>query len=175
MKAQEAHIDAFALNIAKDDPVNDKALPMFFDVADEQGFQLFFSFDYAGNGPWDMGDVIELINKYAGRDSYYHYSGQPFVSTFEGPENSDDWLAIKQATGCFFVPDWSSLGAKPAVELGTADGLFNWAAWPWGPQEMNTYVDASYIEYLNGLPYMMPASPWFYTNLPGYKKNWLWR
>ncbi|KAL6229448.1 glycosyl hydrolase family 71-domain-containing protein [Aspergillus navahoensis] len=175
VKAQDAHIDAFALNIAKDDPVNDIALPMFFDVADEQGFQLFFSFDYAGNGPWDMDVVIKLINNYAGRDSYYHYSGQPFVSTFEGPANSDDWLAIKQATGCFFVPDWSSLGAKPAVELGTADGLFNWAAWPWGPQEMNTYVDASYIEYLDGLPYMMPASPWFYTNLPGYKKNWLWR
>ncbi|KAK3493348.1 glycosyl hydrolase family 71-domain-containing protein [Neurospora crassa] len=25
------------------------------------------------------------------------------------------------------------------------------------------------------MQYMMPASPWFYTNLPGYKKNWLWR
>jgi hypothetical protein len=22
---------------------------------------------------------------------------------------------------------------------------------------------------------MMPASPWFYTNLPGFNKNWLWR
>ncbi|KAL1963031.1 hypothetical protein VTN77DRAFT_8779 [Rasamsonia byssochlamydoides] len=22
---------------------------------------------------------------------------------------------------------------------------------------------------------MMPASPWFFTNLPGYNKNWLWR
>jgi hypothetical protein len=22
---------------------------------------------------------------------------------------------------------------------------------------------------------MMPVSPWFYTNLPGYDKNWLWR
>jgi hypothetical protein len=27
-----------------------------------------------------------------------------------------------------------------------------------------------------GLPYMMPVSPWFYTNLPGFGgKNWLWR
>jgi hypothetical protein len=31
------------------------------------------------------------------------------------------------------------------------------------------------MQYLNGKPYMMPASPWFYTNLPGYDKNWLWR
>lgn len=22
---------------------------------------------------------------------------------------------------------------------------------------------------------MMPVSPWFYTNLPEYSKNWLWR
>jgi hypothetical protein len=40
---------------------------------------------------------------------------------------------------------------------------------------MNTYVDASYQQYLNGKPYMMPISPWFFTNLPGYHKNWLWR
>lgn len=27
-----------------------------------------------------------------------------------------------------------------------------------------------------GLPYMMPVSPWFYTNLPGFGgKNWVWR
>lgn len=45
--------------------------------------------------------------------------------------------------------------------------------------------DASYYQFMGknlsapdpgvGLPYMMPASPWFYTNLPGYDKNWLWR
>ncbi|CAG8900572.1 unnamed protein product [Penicillium egyptiacum] len=41
---------------------------------------------------------------------------------------------------------------------------------------MNTYVDASYIQYLGeaGKPYMMPVSPWFYTNMPGYNKNWAW-
>ncbi|KAJ5498736.1 Glycoside hydrolase family 71 [Penicillium expansum] len=43
---------------------------------------------------------------------------------------------------------------------------------------MDTYVDASYLDYLerdDGKPYMMPVSPWFYSNLPGYNKNWLWR
>jgi hypothetical protein len=59
---------------------------------------------------------------------------------------------------------------------GVADGLFSWAAWPWGGQDMDTYVDASYQDYLGGKPYMMPVSPWFYTNLPGFNnKNWLWR
>jgi hypothetical protein len=22
--------------------------------------------------------------------------------------------------------------------------------------------------------YMMPVSPWFYTNMPGFTKNWMW-
>lgn len=89
-----------------------------------------------------------------------------------------DWVEIKAAVDCFFMPDWSSLGAKDALALKTADGLFNWAAWPWGNTDMDTYVDASYLDYLerdDGKPYMMPVSPWFYTNLPGYNKNWLWR
>ncbi|KAI9042403.1 glycoside hydrolase family 71 protein [Aspergillus affinis] len=173
--AQDAHIDAFALNMAYNDPNNIDALPAAFSAADSVGFKLFFSFDYAGNGNWPKSDVINLITQYSAHSSYYFYKGQAFVSTFEGPGRADDWPSIKAATGCFFVPSWSSLGAKPAVETGVVDGLFSWAGWPWGPQDMNTYIDASYIQYLTGLPYMMPVSPWFYTNLPGYKKNWLWR
>ncbi|KAG7150578.1 Mutanase like protein [Verticillium longisporum] len=117
--AQEAHIDAFALNMA----YNQGEAPQLkdaFSAASATSFQLFFSFDYA---------------------------------------------------------DWSSLGAKAAMEAadGVADGLFSWAAWPWGDRDMDTYVDASYAQYLNGKPYMMPVSPWFYTNLPGFDKTWLWR
>lgn len=58
------------------------------------------------------------------------------------------------------------------------DGLFSWAAWPSSPQDMNMQVDVSYLKHLNkleGQVYMMPVSPWFYMNLPGYGKNWLWR
>ena len=40
---------------------------------------------------------------------------------------------------------------------------------------MNTSSDAYYMSSLRGKPYMMPVSPWFYTNLPGWGKNWLWR
>lgn len=43
---------------------------------------------------------------------------------------------------------------------------------------MDTYTDASYNLALGQSsprkPYMMPVSPWFFTNLPGYNKNWLW-
>lgn len=43
---------------------------------------------------------------------------------------------------------------------------------------MDTYVDASYQIFLNWstppLLYMMPVSFMFYTNMPGYDKNWRW-
>lgn len=46
----------------------------------------------------------------------------------EGPGNGTDWIGIKAATGCFFIPDWSSVGAQAAMGVagGVADGLFSW-------------------------------------------------
>ncbi|KAK3937884.1 Mutanase Pc12g07500-like protein 1 [Diplogelasinospora grovesii] len=177
--AVEAHIDAFALNMAYGWPWNYQAIGLAFTAAQSTGLKLFFSFDYAGNGSWPLADVRDLINQFGGNANYYHYQGKPFVSTFEGPGNAEDWVTIKAATGCFFVPDWSSLGAGPASTAagGVADGLFSWAAWAYGPNNMTTYIDASYLQALNNgaKPYMMPVSPWFYTNLPGYNKNWAWR
>jgi hypothetical protein len=53
--AQQASIDGFALNMAYGDPVNDHSLPLAFTAASQvPGFKLFFSFDYAGNGPWKL-------------------------------------------------------------------------------------------------------------------------
>lgn len=49
--AKKAYIDAFALNMAYDDPSNGPRLAAAFDAAASTGLQLFFSFDYAGNGP----------------------------------------------------------------------------------------------------------------------------
>ncbi|KAK9239186.1 glycosyl hydrolase family 71-domain-containing protein [Lipomyces kononenkoae] len=76
-----------------------------FSAADGIGFKLFLSFDYAGNGPWPLSDVVALLLK-------------SLVSTFESPGNASDWPTIKSQTGgFFFIPDWSSLGAKAAREL----------------------------------------------------------
>ncbi|PQE23944.1 mutanase protein [Rutstroemia sp. NJR-2017a WRK4] len=172
--AMDYHIDAFALNMAHNWADNAKQVSLAFAAADSVGFKLFYSFDYAGGGPWPKADVIQFIQNHASGGSYYHYNGQPFVSTFEGPDSSGDWVDIKAQTGCFLVPDWSSIGAGPALAKGVADGLFSWAAWRWGDWRMNTYTDAAYNTSLAGLPYMMPVSPWFYTNLPGFQKNWLW-
>ncbi|GKZ33830.1 hypothetical protein AbraIFM66950_003914 [Aspergillus brasiliensis] len=177
-EAISAHIDAFALNIANGESTTKSSVGNAFLAAQNTGFQLFFSFDYAGNGAWDKADVISLLNAYGGTSqTYWHHNGQPLCSTFEGPGNAADWAEIKKETNCFFVPDWSSLGAKVAMEQadGVADGRYSWAAWPYGPADMDTYGDASYQQFLGGKPYMMPVSPWFFTNMPGYNKNWLWR
>ncbi|KAK0737079.1 glycosyl hydrolase family 71-domain-containing protein [Apiosordaria backusii] len=123
---------------------------------------------------------------YSGYGSYYiDDQGRPVVSTFEGPAQAGDWEGIIKKTNAAFIPDWSSLGAKAALDAAPCvpHGLFSWAPWPWGNTNGNTYVDASYIEFIeaaekscsSNLQYMMPASLWFYTNLPGYNKNWLWR
>ncbi|KAG4428839.1 hypothetical protein IFR05_015680, partial [Cadophora sp. M221] len=179
--AQDAHIDAFVLNIAVGEKGLTQSLINAFAAANNKGFKLFFSFDYAGGGPWDAKDVLSLLNQYRANAAYYKFNGQPLVSTFEGPDNAPDWVALKQATGAVFIPSYSSLGAKAAVATGVVDGLFSWAGWPWGNTDMDTYVDASYRDYLGGaeadggMLYMMPVSPWFFTNLPQWDKNWLWR
>lgn len=149
--AQDAHIDAFALNIVTTDLDLDSTLSRAFQAAGDLGFHLFFSFDYAGGGGWASAIVINKINKYAADASYYLDGSKPLVSTFEGPAYASDWPEIKAKTDCVILPDWSSLGAKAALETGgcTLDGLFNWDPWPWGNTDMNTYVDASYSQYLN--------------------------
>ncbi|KAM7213118.1 Glycosyl hydrolase family 71 domain containing protein [Rhypophila decipiens] len=179
--AREAKIDAFALNIHNGWPYLEEQLDLAFSAVDHfSDFKLFISFDYAGNGPWEKANVTRLINKYKSKKGHYRYNGKPFASTFEGPDRADDWVDIKADTGCFFIPDWSSRGAFGAINLANqvVDGLFSWAGWPWGDQNMDTYTDASYNLALGQSsprkPYMMPVSPWFFTNLPGYNKNWMW-
>ncbi|KAJ0295652.1 hypothetical protein Brms1b_013763 [Colletotrichum noveboracense] len=164
--------------MAHGDAVNEPSLERAFSVAKAEGFKLLFSFDYVGRGPWPKNIVIGYLKKFGSTAEYFkHGDGKPLVSTFEGPGHAKDWIDIKKQVGCFLIPDWSSKGAEPAMALGdgVADGLFNWAAWPWGPQDIDTYIDALYIGCLVKKPYMMPVSPWFYANVPGYNKNWLWR
>jgi hypothetical protein len=180
--AQDAHIDGFVLNIAAPDPSNDNSIALAFDACVQSGkFSLFFSFDYnPGHAPWTADKVEALLKKYGPNPCYFKHDGKrPFVSTFEGPGYAGDWPAIKAATDAFFVPDWTSISPKEAVALegGVVDGLFSFDAWPNGDQNITTDGDKVFLEALGeGKVYMMPISPWFYTNLPGYGgKNWLWK
>lgn len=181
--AAAAGIDGFALNMASKDESIPQSITKAFEAAAPTAdkFKLFFSFDYEAQGPWPKQAVIDLVNKYKANPAYHQHVGkdnkqQPLVSTFEGAGSSGDWTDIKARTGAFFVPDWSSVGAPAAVAKNIVDGLFSWEAWPNGEKEMTTAPDEAYRAALGrDRVYMMPVSPWFYTNLPGWNKNWVWR
>ncbi|KAE8351746.1 glycosyl hydrolase family 71-domain-containing protein [Aspergillus coremiiformis] len=177
VEAQKAHIDGFALNIGPQDQHTDRALQAAYDAAEKIGnFSLFISFDYLSGGAWPADRVITIINAYKNRTSQFHYKGKPLVSTFEGVGNTGDWPKIKATTGCFFVPCWTSMGpAGIRNVLNDIDGAFSWDAWPVGAEDMKVTTDLEWMQALSGKPYMMPVSPWFYTNLPQWEKNWLWR
>ncbi|KAK4153536.1 glycoside hydrolase [Chaetomidium leptoderma] len=186
--AQASKIDAFVLNIAAKDPSNDKSLDLAFEAANALNFSLFFSFDYLAQGPWPQANVTALLQKFTPNPAYFKHQdnnnnnagrSRPLVSTFEGPDSAADWPSIKAATDAFFVPDWSSKTASDAAALagGVVDGLFSFNAWPDGAANMTTDGDRAFQAALapQKKAYMMPVSPWFFTNLPGFDKNWLWR
>ncbi|KKZ68907.1 hypothetical protein EMCG_00078 [[Emmonsia] crescens] len=175
--AKAAHIDGFALNIAPQDSYTDNVLRTAYDAATAVGdFTLFLSFDYLSGGPWPIDRVIQTINSYKDSPAQFRYQNKPLVSTFEGVNNIYDWESIKAASGCFFVPSWSSLGPHGHENvMNIIDGAFSWDAWPEGAQSKSTNADEAYLALLGDKPYMMPISPWFYTDLPQWGKNWLWR
>ncbi|KAM0285981.1 hypothetical protein ACHAQH_001170 [Verticillium albo-atrum] len=114
--ARNAKLDGFALNMGRAESTNGDS------------FKLFFSLDYAGNGPWLEKDATDIINKFKNNGAYFKHNGKPLVSTFEGPASAAEWDRIKPATGAFFIPSYSSLGAKEAAKINAVDGLFSWAA-----------------------------------------------
>lgn len=176
-KAKAAHIDGFALNIApQDSHTNDVLERAYTAAAAVGGFTMFLSFDYLSDGPWSVDRVTSTINAYKDRPAQFKYGGKPLVSTFEGVDNIHDWPAIKMETGCFLIPSWTSLGpAGIKGVLDIADGAFSWDAWPEGAESKTDTSDQEWMDALGGKPYMMPLSPWFYTNMPQLGKNWLWR
>lgn len=156
-------IDAFALNIAP--PLVgtvERQVAMAFSAAEASGttFRLFFSFDYEGSGtPWDTADILTLLTQYAASEAYFRQEGRPFVSTFEGPGNSDveQWSEIRASVkgGIYFVPAWTSRG--PSFRQDLIDGAFSWNMWPDGARDMGTEADEAWMDALagDGKSYMM--------------------
>ena len=176
-KAADVGIDAFALNIAPGDSYTTSSINLAAQAAKDHGnFTLFLSFDYASNGQWDAGVATNTINTFAATagKAQYRYNSKPFVSTFEGVAHAGDWASIKKNTGCFFVPDWTSAGPS-GIAKDNIDGAFSWDAWPQGSTDKDTSSDQAWKGALSGKTYMMPVSPWFYTKLPQWGKNWILR
>ncbi|KAF2092210.1 glycoside hydrolase family 71 protein [Saccharata proteae CBS 121410] len=185
--AQEAGIDGFVLNIASpwEDPTITQVAAAFI-VANNMStdFKLFFSFDYSADGAWDASEVTEILNEYVANYAYYNETttNKALVSTFEGPANAGDWsdtIIPGVDGGIFFVPDWTSVGTTGIVEseyYDTIDGAFSWDMWPEGPVNVSDTNDKAWVSALGtDKAFMMGVSPWFYTDLPGYSKSWVWR
>ncbi|KAL5001730.1 glycoside hydrolase [Aspergillus recurvatus] len=182
--AKASSIDAFALNAGYGQGENALSFRNAFTVASELDFKLFFSLDYSGDGHWPKDQVISLLKNYTAHGAYFrHTDGKALVSTFEGFEAASDWTEIKSEvakavgneTCCAFIPDWTSAGPKKAAGVSAIDGLMSWEAWPYGAEKMNTTRDEEYMSFLGERAYIMPVSPWFYTNLRQFHKNWVWQ
>ncbi|OTA99377.1 glycoside hydrolase family 71 protein [Hypoxylon sp. CI-4A] len=172
--AKSAGIDGFALNVGSSDSWNDAQLQLAYQTAASNDFDLFLSFDMAASS-WTVDQVVSYINQYKDSDSQLKVDGKPFVSTFEGPDWADNWATVRSSAGdIFLVPDWSSLGfSGVGGKLADIDGAFNWGAWPNANQDaITTDADTGYQSALQGKSYMMGVSPYFYTDLPQYSKNW---
>lgn len=175
--AKHAFIDGFALNIAQQDPNTDSVLQKAYTAAEKVGnFSIFLSFDYLSGGAWPVDRVVDTINRYKTHPAQFYYNDSPLVSTFEGVGNIDDWEEIRNQTDCFAMPDWTSLGPESFANVrDKVDGFFSWDAWPVGAENKSLQSDEAWVNVTDGKPYMMPVSPWFYTNLPQWNKNWLWK
>ncbi|KAI9692958.1 MAG: hypothetical protein M1822_004953 [Bathelium mastoideum] len=181
--AQEATIDGFALNIGTPlaGTTQTQIANAFAAAAAQPGdFKLFFSFDYLGgaDGPWAASDVISILSQYGGNAAHYKVNGQPLVSTFEGTGNTGDWSSIASSVngGIYFMPDWTSLGPGGIGQYSDIiQGAFSWDMWPDGPNNITDDSDKAWQSALGSKSFMMGVSPWFYTDLPGYDKAWVWR
>jgi hypothetical protein len=143
---------------------------------------------------WDAGTVSNWINQYSASSAYFRVNNQPVASTFEGPAWASNWAAVKSAVsgGVFVMPDYTSLGPSGIGSvIGEIDGfceftrdeycrregvlifrdiLVSWDAWPEGNTTKTNESDEAWIGAIQGKPYMMGASPWFYADVAG--KNW---
>ncbi|KAA1087353.1 hypothetical protein PGT21_029633 [Puccinia graminis f. sp. tritici] len=140
--AQEAHIDAFAINIGVD-PSNEHQLPLIYDTAKSVGFKVFLSFDmnyYAY--PGSSKDIEKRVLQFSKHPARFQYQNKTFISTFSGevPGTFLDanlnytaaWCSLKASlrghgVNTYFVPGWT--GTIPSTSR-CADGLLSWDAWP---------------------------------------------
>jgi len=169
--AKAASIDGFALNCGPTDDWNSEQLGYAFSAAEAAGFSLFISFDMSYT--WDPTTVGNWINQYSASSAYFRVNNQPVASTFEGPTWASNWAAVKSAVsgGVFVMPDYTSLGPSGIGSvIGEIDGFFSWDAWPEGNTTKTNDSDEAWIGAIQGKPYMMGASPWFYADVAG--KNW---
>ena len=87
--------DAFALNInTVTASWATTTVASLFKHAAAQGFKLFFSFDMTGFS--HPNQFIDFLKYYAVHPAHYRYNGLPFVSTFNGGQNSFGYSSVNE-------------------------------------------------------------------------------
>ncbi|TGO07069.1 hypothetical protein BTUL_0337g00080 [Botrytis tulipae] len=188
-------VDAFALNLAVTlDSSHSWALNAvnsLFKHAQTHNFKLFFSFDMTGfNSP---SQFIPILESYVTNSAYYTYSGQPFVSTFNGGASSftfgqgsvnDGWKnevqAVMAAAGhpIYLIPSFQDVAASSSffTKYPTLNGTFNWNSWPTysaGDSPVDTIDDTIYQKAAKaaGKGFMMGISPLQFKHIDS-TQNW---
>ncbi|OAG06127.1 uncharacterized protein CC84DRAFT_750054 [Paraphaeosphaeria sporulosa] len=183
-KAKAAGIDAFALNIAKDD-YTDAQLNYAYESAANNDMKVFISFDYNYFETSENEAVGAKLKEYCGKPGQLMVDGKCFASTFNGdndPSKLFNANTVRTAAGTdlYLVPNLSPTGIRDATAVGDIDGSFNWIGWdsnganraPTAESNVTTSdFDSKYTEWLAGKTYMAPVSPWFFTNFPS--KAWV--
>ncbi|KAE8393893.1 glycoside hydrolase [Aspergillus alliaceus] len=175
--AQDIGIDAFALNCASIDKYTPTQLALAYTAAEQVGFKVFISFDFAYWSNGDTDKITAYMKEYAGHPAQMQYNGGALVSTFVG--DSFNWGPVKQGTPhkIWAVPHLQDPAGVSTNPSRSVDGAFSWYAWPTDggnsiiPGPMTTIWDDRYIKQLAGNTYMAPVSPWFSTHFNS--KNWV--
>lgn len=183
-RAKAAGIDAFALNIAKDD-YTDRQLNFAYESAANNGMKVFISFDYNYFQTGENEQVGAKLKEYCSKPGQLQVDGKCFASSFNGdndPSKLFNAKTIRAAAGTdlYLVPNLSPGGIRDATSVDDIDGAFNWIAWdsnganraPTASVNISTSDnDARYTQWLGGKPYMAPVSPWFFTRFDS--KAWV--
>ena len=161
-QAKAAGIDAFALNIGVDSYTNAQ-LGYAYDSAHANGMNVFISFDFNWYSTSNTSGIAGTIETYASHPAQLMIGGKVFVSSFAG--DGLDLAAVKSdltTHTIFWAPNFQP------KNIGSADGLFNWIAWPnngnnKAPDAGNNLTvsegDASYASALSGKPYVARKLP----------------
>ncbi|KAJ4353505.1 uncharacterized protein N0V89_005235 [Didymosphaeria variabile] len=183
-KAKAAGIDAFALNIAKDD-YTDAQLGYAYESAANNDMKVFISFDYNYFETGENDAVGAKLKEYCSKPGQLQVDGKCFASSFNGDTDATKLFNAKTiraaaGTDLYLVPNLSPTGIRDATAVDDIDGSFNWIGWdsnganraPTADANVTTSdFDSKYTEWLGGKTYMAPVSPWFFTNFAS--KAWV--
>lgn len=137
---------------------------------------------------------IPILNTYITNSAYYTYSGQPFVSTFNGGASTykfgqstvnDGWKVAFQekmsASGhpIYFIPSFQDINPTSSFftsQFPTLNGTFNWNSWPTytaGDVPVDTISDKLYqtAAKASKKTFMMGISPLQFKHI-SQTQNW---